>query len=244
MGPSVLLPPDRTLDDYVASLRPASISGDRPWVLANMVSAIDGAATFGGTSGAVNAYAPGDGTIFHALRGAADAVLAGATTVSAEGYGRLVPSAERRADRVARGLAPDPLAVLLSRSGEVPTDSELLNDPAQPSRIFTGAEAEPRVALRALRDEGVEVLLCEGGPSLLGALVRADVVDELFVTLSPVVGGGHPEHTLLGGEPDRPRALELRWLLELGGGLHARYAMLAAPPDPPGSLTQGALPPR
>lgn len=224
-------------------LRPSSVPSGRPYVLANFIATVDGAVTVDGDSGGINAYAPGDHAIFHALREQVDAVLAGTGTIAQESYRRLVPEAEARERRVAAGLQADPLAVVLSRSGRIPDGVPLLDDPAQPTRIFTGDAAEPAAALATLRrEDGIRVLLCEGGPTLLGSLVRAGLVDELFLTIAPILAGGTPERTLLDGATDRVRPLELRTLLELDGGLHARYAMLA-PEDPSASPpTPGAHP--
>ncbi len=244
MGPSVLLPVGTRLEAVFDTIRPSALPEGRPYVIANMVTSLDGSTAVEGESGTIGRSAPGDSTVFRALRDHVDAVLAGTGTIDQERYGRLVPDEDRRASRVARGLAGDPVAVVLSRSGEIPEGVPMLDDAAQPRRIFTGDAAEPGRALRVLRDEGVEVLLCEGGPSLLGAFVRANLVDELYLTVAPVLAGGSPERTLLGGDADHPRRMELRWLLEQGGGLHARYAMLGQDPVAGAEPMQGALPPR
>ena len=244
MGLTVLQPPGITLDEAFASIRPASVPGTRPYVIANMVTSLDGTIAVDGESGTIGKHAPGDRAVFRALRDHADAVLAGTGTIAAEGYRRLIATPERRAERVARGLAGDAVAVVLSRSGRVPQGVPMLEDPEQPVRTFTGDDADPARALAALRAEGIGVLLCEGGPTLLGDLIRRGVVDELYLTIAPVLGGGTPERTLLGGDPDRLRTLDLRWLLQEGGGLHARYAMLAESRDDRARPTQGALPPR
>lgn len=244
MGPSVLLPVGTRLENALDTIRPDAFPEDRPYVIANMVTSLDGAVTIDGTSGAVGDAAPGDQLVFRALRDQVDAVLTGTGTIAEERYGRLVPDEGRRATRKARGLEPDPLAVVLSRSGDLPEGVPLLDDPEQPVRTFTGDDADPEAALRVLRAEGIGVLLCEGGPSLLGDLIRRDLVDELYLTISPVLGGGTPERTLLAGDSDHPRRMELRWLLEQGGGLHARYAMLGRDPVAGANPMQGALPPR
>ncbi len=242
----VLHPADSSsAEEILQSLRPAEVPADRPHVLANFIATVDGSVTIDGDSGSINRHAPGDKAVFDALREQADAVLAGTGTISHEGYGRLIPDAAARARRVAAGLAPDPLAVVLSRSGNVPVDVPMLSDDAQPRRIFTGDEADPASALAALRrDDGIEVLLCEGGPTLLGSLVRAGLVDELFLTIAPVLAGGSPERTLLGGDSDAVRRLELRTVLELGGALHARYAILGRADLPSTTPTPGAHQPQ
>ncbi|MBO9534674.1 MAG: dihydrofolate reductase family protein [Solirubrobacteraceae bacterium] len=227
----VLHPAGVSLDELVGAIRPVHVPADRPYVIANMVTTLDGTIAVDGESGTIGRHAPGDRTLFRVLRDASDAVLAGTGTIAAEGYRRLIATPERRAARAAAGLEEDAVAVVLSRSGRIPEGVPMLDDPAQPVRTFVGEEADPVRAFAELRAEGIRVLLCEGGPSLLGDLVRRDLIDDLYLTIAPVLGGGAPERTLLGGTPDHPRTVELRWLLEQGGGLHARYAMLAAGPQ-------------
>lgn len=76
--------------------------------------------------------------------------------------------------------------------------------------------------LRELRKEGVRALLCEGGPTLHGALQAAGLVDELFLTIAPKLSGGEGPRILEGPLPEVAE-LELAWLLEDGGELFARY---------------------
>ena len=96
---------------------------DRPLVMVNMVATADGLITVGGRSGPIGG--PGDHAIFHGLRTIVDAVLVGTGTLRVERYGRLVRSPERRAPRAALGLAEDPIALLITRSGDVPWDAPL-----------------------------------------------------------------------------------------------------------------------
>ena len=75
-------------------------------------------------------------------------------------------------------------------------------------------------------DHGVRSLLCEGGPTVFGALVHERLVDELFVTLSPKLAGGMDPLTILQGPRlPEPEELELRWVLEAGGSLFLRYGV-------------------
>jgi riboflavin biosynthesis pyrimidine reductase len=77
--------------------------------------------------------------------------------------------------------------------------------------------------LRSLRDEGVRALLCEGGPTLHGALQAAGLVDELFLTIAPKLSGGTEPPRIVEGTLPEVVALELAWLLEQDGELFARY---------------------
>jgi riboflavin biosynthesis pyrimidine reductase len=244
MALRVLHPAGATVEAVIDTLRPAQLPTGRPHVVANMITTVDGSASLEGLSGAVAAHAPGDRALFARFRAQADAVLAGTATIAAEGYRAMARDPKTRERRVAAGLAPRPLAVVLSRSGVIPAGVPMLEDDDQPRRIFTGADAEPAAALRALRTEHeVGLLICEGGPTLLGALLRAGLVDELLVTISPVLGGGDPERTLLAGISDGAISLQLRALLEEGGGLHARYAILG-PRTPAATTDSGAGTPR
>jgi riboflavin biosynthesis pyrimidine reductase len=80
--------------------------------------------------------------------------------------------------------------------------------------------------LRSLREEGVRALLCEGGPTLHGALQAQGLVDELFLTIAPKLVGGEAPRIVEGVLPEAAK-LELAWLLEQDGELFARYRHLA-----------------
>jgi riboflavin biosynthesis pyrimidine reductase len=213
---------------------------ERPYVVANFVSSADGRATYGGRSGKLGD--DGDHDMFHTLREQVDAVLAGTGTIETEGYGRVTPDEERRARRVARGVDPEPIFVTVTRSGRVPREIPLFDVPEQRVVVFSGlpiagwtpaAGVTVRTltslgdAIRALRqDHGVRSLLCEGGPHLLGALLHARLVDELFLTLAPKLTGGGGPGVSEGGElPGGPRRLTLLWALERESALYLRYAL-------------------
>ena len=72
----------------------------------------------------------------------------------------------------------------------------------------------------------MRTLLCEGGPTVFGALLHEDLVDELFLTLSPRLAGGGSEATITSGPPlPELLPLTLRWALEREGSLFLRYAV-------------------
>ena len=212
---------DAMLDDAdLRSLAPER----RPYVVANMVASVDGRATVDGVSRGLSA--PPDREMFWALRGRADAVMAGTGTLRAERYGRMVPDAERREAREARGLAAEPLAAVLSRGGDFPTDIPLFTDPEARVVTFAGDDAAwPHKALERLRAEhDVRLVLCEGGPTLNASLLRDGVLDELFLSVSPqLVGDGDPLGITAGAGLEGPVPLELVWVLEGDGMLFLRY---------------------
>lgn len=225
-----LLPPDGTVPAeraYADVDWAAQAPGDRPYVVLNMIVSADGHARVDGTSGGL-AIDRADRTVFLALREQVDAVLAGTGTIGAERYRRLIPQPERRATRAAAGLAPDPLAVILTRSGRLPEHAKLVTDPDQPRAIYTGDDADPQAALRDLRARhGVRSLLCEGGPALNRGLLGAGVVDELLLTCSPLLVGGPGYPAVAGDLLDPAVSMDLVSILEHAGTLFLRYRIAA-----------------
>jgi riboflavin-specific deaminase-like protein len=217
----------------------AGLAGRETLVL-NMVASVDGRAALDGRSAPLSA--PADRAVFHLLRAQADAVLVGAGTLRDERYGRLTKSDELRARREAAGLAAEPLAVVLTRSRDLPWDIPLFQDPAARVAIYTDAPGgewpsvvaqvsehsltDPAEVLAHLRAHyGVRCVLGEGGPRLNAQLLAAGVVDELFLTLSPLLAGGEHPLTIVAGELPSARRLELRQVVEAESALLLRYGV-------------------
>jgi riboflavin biosynthesis pyrimidine reductase len=240
---SLLTPgPERPVHELLAEVRPHERApADRPFVYAAMIATVDGRAALDGRSAALGDEA--DLEMLLELRALADAVLIGTGTLRAEGYDRLVRNPARRARRAAAGLAEDPLAVLLTRRFEVPWEAGLFQAEEQPVLICTGAQGsvpdvpapvevvelpEPTLPalLAELRARGVRSLLCEAGPRLHGALHAAELVDELFLTVAPVLTGDEREPPIVaGGRLPAPVGMELVWALQHGSELFLRYAV-------------------
>lgn len=181
------------------------------WVTGHMVAGLDGTAAVGGRVGALST-AP-DQELFRRMRRIADVVLVGAETVRREGYGAVRLGEEAQAARRAAGQTAIPPLAVVSRSlgfdwsakafTDAPPDARTLvitcstADPARLARarevatvVIAGEETvEPAAAMRALADLGHRVVLCEGGPTWLGELVAADRLDELCLSISPMIGG-------------------------------------------------------
>jgi riboflavin-specific deaminase-like protein len=227
----------------------ARAHADRPWLVTNFATTADGRAAIDGRSGPIGDK--GDLELFRRLRTQVDALLVGTRTLEIERYGRAVRRPELREARTAIGLAPEPLTVLVSRSGRLPLDIPLFAHEDAPIVVFTTPDApEPDCAagprlvrldpaaltltavLRQLRAEhGVRSVLCEGGPTLMSALLGEGLVDELFLTLAPQLAGGGTAPTMASGAPlPDPAQLEIRWLLERAGSLYLRYAVRAERP--------------
>jgi riboflavin-specific deaminase-like protein len=214
---------------------------DRPYVITNFVLTIDGHATIWGRSGPIGSDA--DTAMLVGLRTRIDALMIGAGTMRAERYGRVVNDPGKRQLRERQGLPHDPLVVIVSGRLDLPWDAPLfteghgrvliatssdeeLPETATPVRVFR-QEGDLDLAdlMRYLRHErGVRALLCEGGPRLHGQLIAGGLVDELFVTHAPKLGGGVGPG-LISHLEEGERQLEVGWLLcEPGSGdVFARY---------------------
>ena len=240
-------PGELTADALVAELRPwESAPAQRPHVAVNMVQTSDGRAAVHGRTGPISSLA--DRQLFHALRTRVDAVMVGAGTLRVERYGRMVPDADRREQRRAAGLEPDPLAIVVSGSLDLPADLPLLQDRTSrvvivtsSSQSLAGVRAQVeylradgaldlRGALAVLRSaHGVRAILCEGGPHLNASLLAHGLLDELFLTTVPVLAGAAGALSIMDGAPlEAPLGLALRWMFEHEGELFARYAIAAA----------------
>jgi riboflavin biosynthesis pyrimidine reductase len=181
----------------------------RPWVLANMVASIDGASSVEGVSGSMGGEP--DRLAFQAIRAVADVIVVAGGTVRAEGYhAPRTPEAQVGA-RTRRGQSPHPRLAVVSGSLDLDLGSSVFVDALPDARPIvlttTRADDERKQALAEVADVvevgdervaagpalaelatmGAGIVLCEGGPTLLGQLVNEDLVDELCLTLAPVV---------------------------------------------------------
>jgi riboflavin biosynthesis pyrimidine reductase len=209
-----------TADD-IAALVPGAAPDDRPFLLLNMIATADGRATIAGRAGPIANRA--DYELFHALRTRFDAVLVGAETVRVESYGPMGPA-----------------AVLVTQSMNVSPEVGLLRAPDNRVLVLTPSpdrELPPTAArveylrdnlaggVRRLRTElGMQSVLSEGGPQILGELARAGLVDELHLVIAPKLAGGPDPLTIVTGAAFEP-PLDLRLLTvhEAGGYLFLRY---------------------
>ncbi len=222
--------------------------GDRPAVRANMVTSLDGHATIGGRVGDLTG--PADQAMLTALRGWSDVVLVGAGTIRAEGYGVLELPREIRDARLAVDRAPHPVLAVVSGALDLDPALPAFADASPGDRPWVltcpGADPARRAALapyarlvevpagpdghpaptnvvEALRARGASRILSEGGPTVLHAEIGAGVVDELFVTLSPIAVGGHGPGIVAGDTYDPPVRARLQELWQGGDWVFARY---------------------
>ncbi|WP_462188058.1 pyrimidine reductase family protein [Frankia sp. CcWB2] len=219
-----------------------SSAAHTPYIRANFVASVDGAAEVGGRSGPLGGEA--DLRVFRLLRWLSDVVLVGAGTARTENYGPVVIPPERRERRVAAGLAAvPPIAVVTATagfdpgarlfSGEIrpvlltcetaPLDRRRRLAAVADIAICGGSAVEPDLAVRALAERGMTRILTEGGPLLHSQLAAAGLLYELCLTITPVLAG--PGRLgIMKGEPwPAPAALTLTQILAEDDVLFLRY---------------------
>ena len=247
-----LLPEPADVDPFEAHARAGRPApADRPWMALNMVTSTDGAISVAGRSGSLGSEA--DHQVFRAIRAVGDVIIAAGGTVRAEGYGPPKPSESVRAARVARGQAPYPRMVVVSGSLDLDEHAPFFTEAPEPPLVYTAATApetrmaalgevadvqvagERSVDVRAMATHlgtlGVRCAVVEGGGILNGHLLGADLIDELNLTLAPMLVGGTARRAVASAE-EHPRDLVLAHLWESEGNLLARYVRPRRP-DPP-----------
>ncbi|MFJ1704108.1 pyrimidine reductase family protein [Kitasatospora sp. NPDC088346] len=222
---------------------PERVRRGRAWLRANMVSGLDGAARLDGLSEGLSGAA--DKRIFGVLRALADVVLVGAQTVRAEGYRPARARAEFAAAREAAGQSPAPVIAIVSRGLDLDLSAPLFTAPLVRTVVVTceDSPAEARRAVAATADlvvagkdavdlpaalaelasRGWTRQLTEGGPRLLGQLAAAGLVDELCLSLAPLLSGGGSPRILEGPAMPAAQPMRLVSLLEQQGFLFTRY---------------------
>ena len=199
----------------------------RPWLSLCMVASLDGTTVVDGRSRALSS--PADQGVLLTMRSLVDAVIVGAGTVRDEGYG--VPRhAQLKVVVVSRSGAGMDFDAPLWQSGRawlaLPADSPEV--PVPTLRAGTGTVDLAAVLTQASDRLGAGVMQAEGGPSLNGALLAADLVDELNLTVAPLLAGGDGPR-LTTGAPAGLHRMELAHVLEDDGFLFTRYVRRAEP---------------
>jgi riboflavin biosynthesis pyrimidine reductase len=223
----------------VEPIDPISVYGDppvadgRPSVRLNMIASADGATAAAGLSGGLGGAA--DRRLFSVLRSAADVVLVAGGTVRAENYGPgTVPIAV-----VSRSCSLDWRSPFFTAASFRPVVVTVTNAPAVKRAqaeevadvVLAGIDdVDLRVALGALAERGARSVLAEGGPSINGQLAAAGILDELCLTVSPLLVGGDAKRILSGPGPTVPTPLKLCSLCEDDGFLFLRFRPTTAGP--------------
>ncbi|MFJ7750773.1 pyrimidine reductase family protein [Arthrobacter sp. NPDC097144] len=216
----------------------------RPHLRFNFVASADGAAAIDGRSGALGDGA--DHRVFELLRRTCDVILVGAGTVRAEGYAGALLGTESQAWRTGHGMPAHPGFALVSGTLNLDPDSPLFEQAPVRPLILTAATApadrraalervgdvvvagertvEPEAAAAVLAQHGFQRVLSEGGPRLFGSFQTAGLVDDLCLTVSPLMAAGSALRITAGApEAVPPRRLELAHVLRGGDTLLLRY---------------------
>ena len=235
-----------TMDSEALALAYAypPLAGEQTWVRANFISTLDGAATGDdGRSGSINTGADRD--VFALLRALSDVILVGAGTARVERYRRATVRAPWLVLR--DGRPAHPATAVVSRSGSVPPGLSQARQDSGEVLLITceraGAEAielarttlgdeqvivagdstvDLSAAVDALAARGLRRILCEGGPHLMRDLTASGRLDELCLTLAPILVAG--EHPRITAGPAVTANLLPRLLIESQGTILGRWA--------------------
>ena len=192
----------------------------RPYIAFNMVSSVDGkATTYKGKLTGLSSRP--DRNLMKRLRSQFDAVLAGGTTLRQDQFIPTLPP-ELSEERQKNFSQPQPLGIVISNSGKLPSDHHFwdagkdlrvvlmgentpveawLNEKAQIFRFPTqDNQIDLKQVLPLLFDQlNIKRLLVEGGPALNYSLISQGFADELFLSLSPHIVGGLDNMTVVAG---------------------------------------------
>jgi 5-amino-6-(5-phosphoribosylamino)uracil reductase len=232
----------------------------KPWVRVNFVASLDGAVSINGRAGALSG--PADKHLFRLLRALADVILVGAGTVRIEGYGQThLDIAEHSSFRREHGLAPVPPIAVVTRFADLDPGLDVFTRNVVAPIIVT-SRAAPKERLAALDVAGADVViiddydippsrvleelsrrglrrvLCEGGTQLFSSLLTADAVDELCLTLTPILVSGDASRLSYGPTPlTAPARMRLASVLLSHDALLLRYQRGAQTARPGGQFS-------
>jgi len=216
------------------------------WVRGNMIASLDGGATDDGKAGGL--AGAGDRAVFSLMRHAADVILVGASTVRIENYsGAQLPVAARQ-ERQHRGQAEVPPIAVVTRSANIDPHALLFTRTEVPPLILTtsrfhddarrrlgsvaevidasGREPESvdnATVLKILAERGLYRVLTEGGPLLLGSLIEEGLLDELCLTVAPILVGGGSKRIVTGMGSVHTTMRRTHLLTDDDGYLYSRF---------------------
>jgi len=216
------------------------------WVRGNMIASLDGGATDEGKAGGL--AGAGDRAVFTLLRNLADVIVVGAATVRIENYsGAQLPVTARQA-RQRRGQAEVPPIAVITRSGNLDPSALLFTRTEVPPLILTTSRfhddtrrrlgsvadvidasssepdsVDPATILKILADRRLYRVLTEGGPLFLGTLIENALLDELCLTVAPILVGGGSKRIVTGLGDVHTKMRRTHLLTDDDGYLYSRY---------------------
>jgi riboflavin biosynthesis pyrimidine reductase len=235
--------------ESVAAVDPLTVYADaphndrRPSVRLNMIVSVDGGTSWNGLSGALGGSA--DKALFAVLRSLADVVLVASGTMREEQYGPAVLASKIQGTRLERGQTPVPKIAVVSHTCQFDWDTPFFTAAAERPIVITvssSAEADRTRAaevaeviiageddvdlsraIAELGSRGARSILAEGGPTLNGELAQARLLDELCVTLSPLLASGDAKRIIVGSALHHLEQLDLCSICEEDNYLFLRY---------------------
>lgn len=223
---------------------------DRPWLRANFIASLDGAATVGGTTAQLGGSV--DRALFSLLRELADVILVGAGTVRIESYSGARLNVAQRQRRQAHGQSEVPPLAIVTKAGRLDRDMPVFTRTEVPPLVLTctaaadatrqrlagladvvdcsgadPARVDEAAVLAALIERGLRRMLTEGGPMLLGSFVERGMLDELCLTIAPCLAGGPSERIATGPGQLVTRLRCAHILTDDDGYLYTRYVKAA-----------------
>ncbi|MDA3644978.1 pyrimidine reductase family protein [Saccharopolyspora indica] len=221
----------------------------RRWLAVNYVSSADGAVEIGGRARQLSS--PADQKVLKLGSDLADVLIVGATTAMVEEFRGVHPDEATLERRRRHGLRDVPPTAVVTTGRSLPADAPVITEAATPTLVITCASApEPKqkaweaagaevliagrdevdlaAAVEALVERGLNRIDCEGGPHLFGGLLAAGVVDELRLTVSPLLVSGTHERIATGPSLD-PVEMDLASVLTEDGAMLVRYLVRNRP---------------
>jgi riboflavin biosynthesis pyrimidine reductase len=216
---------------------------DRPWLAVNFVASADGAVEIDGRSAGLSN--PADRRVYRLGSDLADVVLLGAGTATIEEFRGVHPDEQAAQRRRRYGLSEIPPIAVVTSGRTLPADAPVITEARTPTIVITCATApstlceawtaagatvlvagedtvDVTAAVDALVMRGLTRIDCEGGPRLFDSLIEAGLVDELRLTISPLLISGMADRIAC-GPVVIPTALELASVLAEGDTLLLRY---------------------
>lgn len=219
---------------------------DRCWVRANMIASLDGGATDDGK--AAGLAGSGDRALFSRMRQEADVVLVGASTVRIENYSGAQMSVAQRQERQRRGQAELPPIAIVTHSADFEHDAKIFTRTEVPPLIMTSRDAvddargrfgsmaevidassthtdrvDLAVVLKTFAERQLLRVLSEGGPGMISLLIEHGLLDELCVTIAPILVGGRARRIATGEGEAHTRMRRSHLLTDDEGYLYTRY---------------------
>lgn len=233
-------------DDRLAAFYSYPERLDRCWVRANMITSLDGGATDDGKSAGL--AGPGDHALFSRMRQEADVVLVGASTVRIENYSGAQMSLAQRQERQGRGQTELPPIAIVTHGADFEHDAKIFTRTEIPPLIMTShdavADARGRfgstaevidasgsdadsvdlaVVLKTFAERKLLRVLSEGGPGMIGLLIAHGLLDELCLSIAPILVGGRAGRIATGDGDAHTRMRRSHLLTDDDGYLYTRY---------------------